>query len=187
MSPKITLLFAALCSGLYAETPSPRGPLTPLEVAPLPQGICIAFSSEGSDLNAEVVQYLSLARQEVLVSQYVLTDPRVIQALCAAYQKGLVVGVLLDRDPAVREYDTPRYLRSQGIPVVFSKRGTSGDGWHNQRYIIIDRELVIVTSADLVIAARKNHENLMALQNPAIAARFYNSWLREAGTGERLP
>lgn len=176
------------CATVFAEPPTtPREPLAPMPFAPLPEGIEVQFSSEDSDIVARVTEYIGMAKKEIFISQYAISDTRVIQALCAAFQKGVVIGVLLDKNPAIKNYDTPRYLRAQGLPVILATRGLSGSGWHNQRYVIIDRECVVITSCDLTNASQRNTENMVAMRMPSIASRYYNNWLSEAQRGERMP
>lgn len=163
--------------------------MSPMRPAPLPPGLEIQFTSDGVDIGARVAELVGLAKREVLVSQYAITDLRVLQALSRAIQppQSVVVKVLLDRQPAIKNYDAPRYLRSQGVPVVAAMRGLDGQGWHNQRYVVIDREAVIVTSSDLTNSARKNTENILVIAQPSLAARFYNNWVEEAAKGSWLP
>jgi phosphatidylserine/phosphatidylglycerophosphate/cardiolipin synthase-like enzyme len=181
-------LFAALFA--VSELVAATGPkLTPMTPAPLPPGVELQFTTDGADIGLRVAELIGLARREVLVSQYALTDIRVLRALSSAVQppQSIVVAVLIDRNPAVKNYDTPRFLRAQGVPVIAALRGLNGQGWHNQRYLVIDREVVVVTSCDLTGAARNNSENIMVLAQPSLAARFYNNWLEEAAKGTPLP
>lgn len=189
---------ALISTGLNAadpvQTPPPANkpagvPMNRMNPAPLPPGLEIQFTSDGLDVGARVAELIGLAKREVLVSQYALTDVRVLQALSRAVQppQNLAVAVLLDRSPALKNYDTPRYLRAQGVTVISALRGLNGQGWHNQRYVILDREAVIITSCDLTIGARKNTENLLVIAMPSLAARFYNNWVEEASGGTRLP
>ena len=179
--------FAVLSCLGSVVTAQPKEPLSEMPFSPLPEGVEVIFSADGADLGARVAEYIGMAKREIFVSQYALSDTRIIQALCIAFQKGVVVGVLIDPNPAIRNYDTPRYLRAQGLPVILAKRGLEGSGWHNQRYVVIDRECVVLTTCDLTNSSRKNTENLVALRQPSVAHRFYNNWLKEAEAGERMP
>jgi hypothetical protein len=71
--------------------------------------------------------------------------------------------------------------------VIAAKRGFDGRGWHNQRYVVIDREAVVITSCDLTNSARHNDENLIVLRLPSVATRYYNAWLNEAVAGDKVP
>ena len=185
----IAIVMAALLTGAsaIAQTSDVKKPLARIPAMPLPAGVEIEFSSAGVDLCGRIADLIGLAQKEVLVSQYAITDVRVLQALKAAYQRGAMVAVLLDRSPAIKNYDTPHYLRGQGIPVVAARRGIDGHGWHNQRYIVIDREAVILSSCDLTNSAQKNNENMIVLHLPAIAVSYYNEWLLEGAAGQPLP
>lgn len=153
----------------------------------LPQGVEVQFSSEGLDLVDRVAELIGAAEHEVLISQYAITDVRILEAIRDAAQRGILVAVLLDRDPSLRNYETPRFLRQLGIPVIEARRGSDGEGWHNQRYVLIDREAVVITSCDLTTSARHNAENLLLLRLPSVVARYYNCWLDESTAGERMP
>lgn len=187
---RLLIAVAALAAGYsaHAQTVAPRpNTLAPMPESTLPEGVEIQFASDGADLVGRIAELIDLAEREVLVSAYAVTDTRVLQALSAAVQRGVLVAVLLDRNPGIRNYDTPRYLRVQNVAVIAASRGLSGEGWHNQRYVVIDREAVAVSSCDLINSARRNSENLMVVRMPAIAARYHNNWFVEASKGERLP
>ena len=181
---KIALVFLGFWSALKADQAISK---TPMRLAPLPPGVEVQFTSDGVDIGARVAELIGLAKREVLVSQYAITDMRVLQALSRAVQppQSLVVGVLLDSSPSIKNYDTPRYLRGQGVQVILARRGLKGAGWHNQRYVIIDREAVIVTSADLTSSSQKNTENILVIDQPSLAARYYNNWLSEVALGTK--
>ena len=158
-----------------------------MPLAPLPEGVEVEFSSAGADIVGRVAQLILTAKREVLVSVYAMTDLRVLQALSQVSQKGVIVAVLIDRSPPIKQYDTPRFLRGEQIPVIFAKRGTDGKGWHNEHFIVIDREAVILPTADLLSMAKRNNESMVVLRLPALAARYYNNWVTEAEQGDKVP
>lgn len=168
----------------WAELPAP---LARLPTLPLPAGIEVEFAREGVDLVERMATLVQHARREVLVSQYAITDPRIVAALRAARQRGVIVAALLERAPALARYQTPGLLRRAGVAVIAARPGRDGPGWHNQRYLIVDREAVAVASCDLTAAAARNHENLLVLREAAVVARFYNCWLDEAADGAPWP
>jgi hypothetical protein len=183
------IVATAILAGLFSAAGFGQqypAPLTPLPAVPLPAGIVVEFSADGADIVGDVAKYIAAAKHEVLVSEYLVTDIRVLEALAEACQRNRFVAVVLDRSPAVRNYDTPRYLRSQGIPVVLAPRGADGHRWHNERFLVIDRELVITTTCDLTLAAARNTESMRVDREVAIMTRYFNAWIAEAGRGTRL-
>ena len=181
---KLALIYLALLSTVNADQATSNTPMRP---ASLPPGVEVQFTSDGVDIGARVAELIGLAKREVLVSQYAITDIRVLQALSRAVQppQSVVVAVLIDPSPSIKNYDTPKYLRTQGVQVIAARRGLKGAGWHNQRYVIIDREAVILTSSDLTNSAQKNTENILVLAQPSLAARFFNNWVNEVALGTK--
>ena len=145
------------------------------------------FAQDGADLVGDISKYILDAQKEVLLSEYLITDLRVLQALATVHQRGTVrVAVLLESKPGAKVNEAPSFLRSQGIPVILAQRGNAGKGYHNQRYIVIDREAVIISSCDLTVSAQRNNENLLVLHNVPVAIRYFNEWIDEAGMGTPL-
>jgi phosphatidylserine/phosphatidylglycerophosphate/cardiolipin synthase-like enzyme len=151
--------------------------LDPVPPVSLPPGVAVYFNPQ-DDIKARVRALIAAARTEILVNQYAITDPDIAADLVDAYKLHHVfVAVILEERPAVTNYSTPQYFLLNDINVVVYE----GPGCNNQKYLIIDRELVVTGSYDLTLAAaHDNLENIFVAHDAGVAAAFYNNWCRVA-------
>ena len=173
----LLLTIGVVCHGQLLK------PLQPMGTSPLPKGVSIIFSSDGGDICGEAAKFIDTAKHEVLISFYAINEPRVVNSLIKAFQRGCVVAVLLDAKPAIRGYNTPNYLRRFGLPVILAQRGNDGKGWHNQHYAVVDRQCVLIASGDLVSPWKNNTDTLVIINESGFASRFFNNFMQEANRG----
>lgn len=138
-----------------------------------PVGVEVYFGPE-DNIPEKIIAAIDGARKEVLVNHYLITDPAVLNALARAFSRKCVVIVALDSMPAVERYTGFKELQARSIPSVPVK--VKG-GWNNNKYIVVDRSLVLIGSGDLTRVSGRNRETLMTFREPSIVAAFYNHFI----------
>jgi len=90
--------------------------------------------------------------------------------------------------------DIPTLLALNGIPVIDDKEdGSQGSGIMHHKFVVLDGQRVIVTSANFTHSgfygdigtpgSRGNHENLLVLDSPALAALYAEEFAIMWGDG----
>jgi len=140
--------------------------------ASTPQGIEVYFSPHGGATEA-VVNALTLATNTVLVQAYSFTSAPIAEALVAAHRRGVSVRVILDHSQRTEKYSEADYLNHGDIP-------TSIDAQHpiaHNKVMILDDYLVVTGSFNFTKAAEeKNAENLLLINDPALARAYAENW-----------
>jgi phosphatidylserine/phosphatidylglycerophosphate/cardiolipin synthase-like enzyme len=144
----------------------------------------VYFSPDGGCTQA-VVNAIAAARQEIMVQAYEMTSPQIKRALVAAERRGVKVQAIFDPS-AVRETNTMvGELSDGGIPVFIDSAHSPGLA-HN-KVMIIDRTVVITGSFNFTRAAEsRNAENLLIIQDPALAAAYARNFANHLGHSSPL-
>lgn len=121
-----------------------------------------------------IVSAIDAAQREILVQAYGFTSPPIISALAKAKERGVDVGVILDRSNERGRYTGATYLSNHGIAPFIDDRVAIA---HN-KVMVIDAKNVITGSFNFTKAAQsKNAENvLVILDDPAIADLYAENW-----------
>ena len=104
----------------------------------------------------------------------------ILSALKAAHARGVDVEVIVDKTSARQSksgsrYSAATYLTNAGIPVWVDTKVAIA---HN-KVMVIDGETVITGSFNFTAAAQNhNAENLLVLEDPALAAQYKANWER---------
>ena len=149
-------------------------------VLPATGSIQVAFPP-WDDAEALLIGALNLARSQVLVQAFLLTNQKITASLLAAHQRGVDVKVLADaRQHADNAGSLLGLLADAGIPVWLETKYRSA---HN-KVMLID----VLTSNPVVVsgsfnftwsAQYRNAENLMIMRgNAALAKQFLHNWER---------
>ena len=121
----------------------------------------------GREGRGAILELLKRANREILVAAYVLTDPRIIEALIQARGRGIKVRLVLD----ARQIEDFRdqTLNRLGADV----RKDSNPYTMHQKVMVIDRQSVVTGSYNFSRSGfGRNNENLLILQDPALAERY---------------
>ncbi len=156
-------------TGLSAQPPFVFPP--PSDV-PLPLNVQVFFGP-GDNLEGAVVQALRQANTEILVSQNAITSVSIGHALVEAFRRKVVVGLILQNEPPIKDYQTPAFFDQNGLPYLYAETRAR----HNQKYCVIDRRIVLTGSYDWIATAGANNENLLVIDEPGIAAAYARDWL----------
>ncbi len=134
-----------------------------------------ATAAFGAACEGMLVYHVERARTEVLVAVYSLTRRSIVLALTDARRRGVAVHVKYDARQAQSEGMDRALdaLRRAGIECLAVRVGDSERAAMHHKFIVVDREIVLTGSYNFSnTASQENYENLVALDSPAIAARF---------------
>jgi len=134
--------------------------------------IQVFFSPQGGCTEA-IVQALANTRTNVYVQAYSFTSQPIAKALIDAHKRGVKVFVLLDRSQRTEKYSSATFLTNYGVPTWIDARHAIA---HN-KVMILDGQTVITGSFNFTKAAEeKNAENLLIIQDAAIASKYLTNW-----------
>ena len=150
---------------------------TPAVALADPAQVCFTPGQDCTDL---VVSEIANAKREILVQAYNFTSVPILAALKAAHGRGVDVEVIVDKNSARQSksgsrYSAATYLTNASIPVwVDTKVAIT----HN-KVMVIDGQRVITGSFNFTAAAQNhNAENLLVLDDSALAAQYRTNWER---------
>ena len=121
-----------------------------------------------------IVSILDHAQSQIRLQAYGFTSSPILAALVAAKQRGVDVGVILDKsDERASSASGADYVARAGIPVFIDYQPAIA---HN-KVIVVDRHTVITGSYNFTAAAeRKNTENVTIIASSEVASRFLSNW-----------
>ncbi len=140
----------------------------------------------GQDCTGLIVQQIQAARYSILVQAYSFTSVPILSALKAAHARGVDVEVIVDKSSARQSksgsrYSAATYLSNAGIPVWIDSKVAIA---HN-KVMVIDGQRVITGSFNFTAAAQsKNAENLLVIEDFALAAEYKANWERRRAVSE---
>jgi len=169
-------IFASLLLSLFLALPAASG----WARDPLPASGSVEFAfTPGDDAEGAIVHALGEARQAVYVQAYLFTSRALAHALIDAWQRGVKVDVLTDREMVTKgENSLIPLLAEAGIPVGLETRYAAA---HNKIILIDPQEAagaVITGSYNFTYSAQaRNAENLLILRgNPELARAYLDNW-----------
>jgi len=142
--------------------PAPTSRMTAFVVA--------AFDDDCEDL---LVREIQKADREILVAVYIISRPRVVDALVHAAGRGVKIHLKYDAGESSfkRMRSALRRLRSKG--VMCSGIRVHGRALMHHKFVVIDGLRVLTGSFNFTYtAARKNYENLVLIESPMLARVF---------------
>jgi len=138
----------------------------------IPQGVQVFFSPHGGATEA-VVHALEHATNNVLVQAYSFTSAPIARALVDAHRRGAKIQVILDKSQRTEKYSEADFLDHEGIPTLIDAEHAIA---HN-KIMIVDGYLVLTGSFNFTKAAEENNaENLLVINDPALAKRYTENW-----------
>ncbi len=148
--------------------------------ASIPQGVQVFFSPNGGATEA-VLNALAQATNRVLVQAYSFTSAPIAEALLAAHRRGVLVEVILDHSQRTEKYSEADFLSHSDIPTLIDAQHAIA---HN-KIMILDDYLVVTGSFNFTKAAEeKNAENLLLINDPALAKAYVENWHTHEGHSE---
>lgn len=145
------------------------------DAAPRPPGSTswdVRFSPKGGCTEA-VVEALKQAKTTVLVQAYSFTSAPIAAALVDAHRRGVKIQVLLDKSQRTEKYSSADFVAHAGIPTSIDDKHAIA---HN-KVMVIDGRTVITGSFNFTKAAEEhNAENLLVIQDAALAEKYAANW-----------
>ena len=127
----------------------------------------------GGDCTKTIVTAVAGARQSIYVQAFSFTSKPIARALAMARERGVRVEVILDQGSLREHHASADLLAGAGVPVFI-------DGAHvlaHNKVMIIDEETVVTGSFNFTYAAqRDNAENVLIINDPALAGRYLDNW-----------
>ena len=134
--------------------------------------IQVYFSPQGGCTEA-VVANLDKATKTVLVQAYSFTSAPIAKALVDAKKRGVKVQVILDKSQRTERYSSADFVQRAGIPTFIDAKHAIA---HN-KIMLIDGKTILTGSFNFTKAAEeKNAENLLVIQDTALAAKYTANW-----------
>ncbi|MBI3070747.1 MAG: hypothetical protein HYY84_01340 [Deltaproteobacteria bacterium] len=135
-----------------------------------------AYFSRQDNLRAPLHALIDSARQSLKVAVFTLSDASTITRLALAKARGVAVDVLIDS----KQDGTPQaaaLLRAAGIePTLIDNRHSANAIQHN-KFVVVDDARVATGSVNWTYTGfDTNDENLVTIDNAAIAQRFAAVW-----------
>ncbi len=126
------------------------------------------FSPYGGCTDA-IVNNIYNAEKTIDIAIYTFTSRPISQALVKAYERGVDVRVIMDRNQAAERFSKKRYIVKKGIPVELH----TGDGIMHNKFAVFDSSIVITGSFNWTSSAeRYNYENIVVINSPELARRY---------------
>jgi len=147
-------------------------PLTALHVYFSPKGGC----------TKAITDAIGQAKQSILVQAYSFTSYPIAQALIDAAKRGVKVEMIIDKR-RIHERKVKIGLMAKGGVIVYLDQAHAKA---HSKVMIIDGETVITGSFNFTNAAEeKNAENLLILDDAALAAEYMSNWQTHQKHSER--
>ena len=134
--------------------------------------IQVFFSPKGGCTEA-IVDSLRTATNAVLVQAYSFSSAPIAKALVDAHKRGVNVTVILDKSQRTERYSEADFFLHADIPTFIDARHNIA---HN-KIMVIDGHKILTGSFNFTKAAEsENAENLLVIDDAALAARYAENW-----------
>ena len=158
------------------DQPYPKVTIGPYQIETL-------FSPDDAPVRP-IVERIQKAENEIVFFTYALTGEDFGDALLEASANGVKIEGIFDDQLSNNVGSQLARLRSAGVSVWVD----SPDRLMHQKVIVIDKAVVIVGSYNFSANAEKrNDENLLIIENPAIAQFFLDEFAKLKLFSEKLP
>ena len=142
---------------------------------PLAPGAAAVCFTPGEDCTARIVAAIGDARRDILVQAYSFTSPPIAEALVAAHRRRVRVRVIVDDGQLSERFALAARVDAAGVEVLVD----DPPGIAHNKVIVVDGALVPTGSFNFSRSAQEgNAENLLLLNDPALAARYAANWDR---------
>jgi phosphatidylserine/phosphatidylglycerophosphate/cardiolipin synthase-like enzyme len=134
--------------------------------------IQVFFSPKGGCTEA-IVDSIRTATNAVLVQAYSFSSAPIAKALVDAHKRGVNVTVILDKSQRTERYSEADFFLHADIPTFIDARHNIA---HN-KIMVIDGHKILTGSFNFTKAAEnENAENLLVIDDAALAARYAENW-----------
>lgn len=130
------------------------------------------YFAPGVEPRTAIVGIIHDAKNEIEGTAYNFSSPEITQALVDAARRGVGQQWIIDHTALSQRHCTAAVLTAEGIPVYDDNQELI----HHDKYMIIDRHLVITGSYNFSHNAEHNAENLLVIDDKQIAAQYLADW-----------
>lgn len=140
------------------------------------------FSPQGHCTD-RIVSAIERTESSILVMAYSFTSLPIAQALADAFERGVTVKVLIDKSQLKGKYSQLPFLFQKSIPILID----DAVGIAHNKVMILDERYVLTGSFNFSQAAEtKNAENLLLIDDPALAQVYKENWDYRAKKAQHL-
>jgi|LSQX01.3.fsa_nt_gb phosphatidylserine/phosphatidylglycerophosphate/cardiolipin synthase-like enzyme len=132
----------------------------------------ILFSPE-NDCEKIISEEIKLAKESICFALYHFTSKELAKSMIRRNLAGVKVNGMIE-NVSVEPHSVFNGLKGFGCNVRRSNRA----GFLHDKFIIIDREVVITGSYNLTASARRNNESVMIIRDKNLASKFMKEWLK---------
>ena len=135
--------------------------------------IAVFFSPTGGCTDA-VVRELLAATNTIYVQAYGFTSDKIVDAVIAAKQRGVDVGVVLDKSDVIANYSSADRVKAAGLLTLIDRKHAIA---HN-KIMVIDSATVLTGSFNFTKSAQeRNAENGMLIRgDAAVVTAYTDNW-----------
>ncbi len=135
--------------------------------------IKVYFSPHGGCTDA-IVDELNKAKQNVKIQAYGFSSPRIARAILNAKNRGLDIGIILDKSNEKIRYSGAKFLDNYGILVLIDHEPRIA----HSKIMILDESVIITGSFNFTKSAEENNtENLLIIRNhPEVVKQYLDNF-----------
>lgn len=120
-------------------------------------------------VRAQLLPLLAGVQRSMDLAVYAFTDSDLAWAVVKAQGRGVKVRVVLDGPWSANRYAKDEFLARHGVEV----RLDGGGGIMHHKFAVLDERKVVTGSYNWTASAEEeNHENVLILDDPAVAAQY---------------
>ncbi len=165
--------------------PVPSAP-TPVGQVPAVPGIVEGVYILPEDGADTLIEELDAARTSISIEVYLLTDDSVVSALFRARDRGVIVRVLLEKDPFGGSNRQPEFLETLSEGGIQVRWNNAADRFSHVKLIIVDQHVAMILNMNLTYSAlTKNRELGVVTTDPALVEHatriFEHDWQGKTG------
>jgi phosphatidylserine/phosphatidylglycerophosphate/cardiolipin synthase-like enzyme len=143
----------------------------------------VFFSPQGGCTEA-VINALDHATDSILIQAYSFTSAPIAKALVDAHKRGVRIQIILDKSQRTQKYSSADFVAHAGIPTYIDAKHAIA---HN-KIMVIDGYEILTGSFNFTKAAEENNaENLLVIQDAALATEYAENWQKHLKHSESYP
>lgn len=136
--------------------------------------ISVAFRNECESM---ILQAIREAEKEILVAIYSFSYEKIADALIQKHRNGCRVMIKMDQGQAKKKWCRPAVRKLKEADVKLDLISMQKKNHMHNKFIIIDRKVVISGSYNFTYAATmENWENLIRVDDSITAEKFAEEW-----------
>lgn len=136
----------------------------------------VYFSPNGG-IKQRIIQEIRNERMSIRAALYFLTDKDLANELAKAARKGVSVELICDQSSAEGDWSKIEFLAQENIPL-FVYDGGKTSIMHHKFWIFGGHKVITGSFNATKRAETKNHENIVVLDDPAVARQFETEFAR---------